>query len=71
MGEKRRFKKKENKRVMIASWSHSETSDSESDEEHTTNTCLMANDVQSDEQLENESTDEVDISALYESSKDE
>jgi len=50
MGEKRRFKKKENKRAMIATRSDSETSDGESDDEHTTDTCLMAKDVQSDEQ---------------------
>ena len=71
MGKKRKLKKKEIKRAMIAAQSDSKTSDSESDEEHTTNTCLMANDVQNDEQSEYESTEEVHISSLYECSKDE
>ena len=62
MGEKRRFKKKESKRAMIAAWSDSEASDSESDEEHTNNTCLMARD---EESSEHENTDEVDIYGLY------
>jgi len=66
-----RFKKKENKRAMIAAWSDSEASDSKSNEEHTINTCLMAKEVQDDEQSEYKRTDEVDISALYECSKDE
>ena len=68
MGEKRRFKKKENRKAMIAAWSDSETSESESDEEHTNNTCLMAKDGESSE---HESMDEVDISGLYKCSKDE
>ena len=44
---------------MIAAWSDSETNDSESDEEHTINTCLMANEEQDDEQSGYESNDEV------------
>ena len=71
MGKSRRFKKKDNKRAMIATWSDSETSDSKSNEEHTTNICVMAKEVQDDERSEYESTNEVDISALYECSKEE
>ena len=70
-GESRRFKKKDSKRAMIAAWSDSDTSESESDEEHTANICLMAKDVKNDERFEYESTDEVDISALYDCSKEE
>ena len=43
--EKQKFKKKENKRAMIATWNDSETSDNESDEEHTANNCLIAKEV--------------------------
>ena len=71
MGESRRFKKKDNKRAMIAAWSNSDPSDSESDEEHNANICLMDNEVQEDQRFEYESTDEVHISALYECSKEE
>ena len=65
MGESRRFKKKENRRAMIAAWSDSDTSESESDEEHNANICLMAREGQ-DHELEN--TNEVDMAALYECS---
>ena len=70
MGEKRRFGKKDNNRAMIVAQSDNETSDSKSNEEHTTNICVMAKEVQDDERSEYESTNEVDISALYECSKD-
>ena len=53
---------------MIIAWSDSDTSDSENDEEHTTNTCLTAIEWQDHE---HEKTNEVDIAALYECSKDE
>ena len=45
MGESRRFKKKDNKRATIAARSDSDTSNSESDEEHNVNICLMAKKV--------------------------
>ena len=44
MGARWRFKKKDNKGVIIAAWSDSETSDSESDE-HISNIYLMAKEV--------------------------
>ena len=56
---------------MIATWSDSGTRDNESDEEHTSNICLTAKKVQDDGRFEYESTNEVDISALYECSKEE
>jgi len=68
MGESWRFKKKENRRAMIAAWSDSDTSESESDEEHKANICLMAREGQAHEP---ENTNEVDIAALYECCKDE
>ena len=61
MGEKRRFKKKDNKRIMSATWSDSHTSNSKSDEEHTTNICLMTKEVKDNEGFEYESTDKVYI----------
>ena len=71
MGETRRFKKNDNKKAMIAAWSDSDTSDSEGDEEHTANICRMAKEVQANGRSEYESTDGVDISALYECSKEQ
>ena len=68
MGESWRFKRKGNSRAMITVWSDSDTSDSESDEEHNANICLMARKGQDHEP---ENTNEVDIAALYECSKDE
>jgi len=56
---------------MIATWSDSEISDCESDKEHTANICLMAKEVQDDERFKYESTDNVDILALYACSKEE
>jgi len=38
----------------------------ENDEEHATNICLMAKEMQGDKKSEYESSDEVDISTLYE-----
>ena len=71
MGESQRFKKKDNKRAQIATWSNSDTSDNESDEEHNANICLTTKEVQDNQRSEYESTDEVDISALYECPKEE
>ena len=71
VGERRKFKRKENKKAMIAVWSDSESSESDNYEEHVINTCLMAKDMQEEEQSEYGSTDEVDISSLYDCSKDE
>ena len=71
MAKKRRFRKKDSKKTMIATSSDNETSHSKSDEEHTANICLMAGEVQYDERSEYESTDKVDIPALYECSKEE
>jgi len=34
--------KKDNKKAMVAAWSDSQSSESESDEEYTTTICLMA-----------------------------
>ena len=51
---------------MIAAWSDSDTSESESDDEHNANICLMAKEGQ-----DHENTNEVNIAALYECSKDE
>jgi len=45
MGEQWRLKNKDKKRAMIASWSDSETSESESDEEHPTNICFTTKEV--------------------------
>ena len=56
---------------MVAAWSSSKTSDSESDIEHTANIYLMAKEVQDDERFKYESTDNVDILALYACSKEE
>ena len=51
---------------MIAAWSDSNTSDSESDEEHSANICLM---VKEGQEEEHEITNEADIAALFECSK--
>ena len=66
--EKRKQKaKKEFRKAMIATWSDSDSSDSDKEEE-VANLCLMANDVQ---ETESENLDEVDYSDLLEYSKDE
>jgi len=71
--EKRRQKaKKEFKRVMIAAWSDSDSSESKNEEKQVVNLCFMANENQThDEETEYESSDEVDYSNLLEYSKDE
>jgi len=55
MREKWRVKKNDNKRAMIAAWNDSEMSDSESEEEHTANMCLLAKELQDNERFEFES----------------
>jgi len=42
VGERRKFKRKKNKKAMIAAESDSESSESDNYEEHVVNTCLMA-----------------------------
>jgi len=55
---------------MIAAWSDSESSESESDEQHTANICLVAKEVQNNKETEYENLDEVDVSELYKYSKE-
>ena len=70
--ENQKFKmEKDNKKAMVAAWSDSESSESESDEEHTANICLMAKEVQNNNETEYENSDEVDASELYKYSKEE
>jgi len=48
--EKQKFKiKKANKKVIVAAWSDSKTSESESDEEQVANIYLMAKEIQYNE----------------------
>jgi len=69
--EKRRLKaKKEFQRVMIATWSDSDSSESEDTEEQAVNLCSRANQTH-DEETEYESSDDVDYSDFVEYSKDE
>ena len=52
ISENRKSKmKKDNKKAMVAAWSDSESSESESDEEHTANICLMAKEDQTTKKL--------------------
>ena len=62
---------KDNKKAMVAAWSNSESSESESDEKHTANICLMAKEVQNNKETEYENSDEVDAPELYKYSKEE
>jgi len=65
--ENQKFKmKKDNKKAMV-----SKSSDSESDEEHTANICLLAKEVQNNKESEYENSHEVDASELYKYSKEE
>jgi len=54
---------------MFAAWSDSESSESASDEEHTTNICLPAKEAQDNKESEYGSSNKVDISTIYEYSK--
>jgi len=56
---------------MVATWSEGKTNDSESNEEHAANICLIAKEVQENERPKYESTNKVDISAIYECYKEE
>jgi len=49
---------------MVATWSEGKTNDSESNEEHAANICLIAKEVQENERPKYESTNKVDISAI-------
>jgi len=72
IGKNRKFKtKKDNKKAMADAWSDSESSESESHEEHTANICLMAKEVQNNKETEYENSNEVDASKLYKYSKEE
>ena len=50
---------------MVSAWSDSEASESESDEEHTADICLMAKEVQNNKDLEYENSDMVCLKLWY------
>ena len=71
-GKRRQKAENEFKRAMIATWSDSDLSESEDEEEQVVNLCFMANEDQThDEETEYKSSDEIDYSDLLEYSKDE
>jgi len=63
--------KKDNKKAMVATWSDSETSKSDSDEEQVANIWLIIKEIRDNEITEHEGSDEVAVSALYKCFKDE
>ena len=64
--------KQEFKRAMIAAWSDSDSSDNEIKEEKAANLCFMLTEGQTqEEEIEYESSDEIDYSEFLEYSKDE
>ena len=69
--KQRAKKEKELKRAMIATWSDSDSSDND-EEEQMENLCYMANeDLIQEDEIECDSSDEVDYYDFLEYSKDE
>ena len=67
--ENRKFKmRKDDKK--LATWSNRNSSEIENDEELTTNIYLPAKEAQNDNETEYESSDQVNVSALYGYSKE-
>jgi len=70
--KQRAKKEKEIRRVMIAAWSDSDSSDSDGEEEQVENLCFMANEDQiQEDETEYESLDKVDYSEFLEYSKND
>ena len=68
--KQRAKKEKELKRAMIATWSDSDSSDSDDKEKQVENLCFMANEDEiQEDKTEYESSDEVDYSEFLEYSK--